>query len=391
MNRKPAYYYASLHFFYWMTNSAVLSFSSAFLLPQGFSSSEIGLLMCLGSVGALLLEPVLADYSDRSRHSLSAILEVLCGIFLILTGMLLILRGKSIALFVFYMLVYVVHTVMQPLLNEMNYRMERAGHAMNFGAARAMGSLGYSVMSAVMGILTEKFGIYMIPGITLFVILILMALLYVLGKYSGADTPADRTREKAEASGKGLKEFALAHRRLMVLSIGGILLMYSSHACGGYLLQIIMHVGGNAKDMGIALALAAATEIPVMMLFSRMQKRLSSGALLRISAIGYLLKQTTLLLAGSFPMVLFSQLFQMMSFAIYLPAFVAYSHEHTPEEDAVKGQALMPLTSAGAGLLASLSGGVLIDRFGVPSFLWVCLIMAALGAVLVFRYTEVTK
>jgi len=81
----------------------------------------------------------------------------------------------------------------------------------------------------------------------------------------------------------------------------------------------------------------------------------------------------------------------MISFALYLPAIVAYAHEQTTAEEGVKGQALMPLTSAGAGLLANLSGGVLIDQLGVPAFLWACLITAVIGAVLVVRYTETKR
>lgn len=65
--RIPAMY-ASLHFFCWMTNLSIYIFSSAFLLPNGFSSSRVGVAMTLGSIGSLLLEPVLADLAGRSER-----------------------------------------------------------------------------------------------------------------------------------------------------------------------------------------------------------------------------------------------------------------------------------------------------------------------------------
>ena len=126
-----------------------------------------------------------------------------------------------------------------------------------------------------------------------------------------------------------------------------------------------------------------------MMLFSRLQNRLSSGMILRIAAGGYILKQLTLLLARNYGMILFSQMFQMISFALFLPAIVAYAHEHTEAEDGVKGQALMPLSAVGSSLLASLFGGVLIDSLGIPFLLLVCLFTAVIGAVLVVRFTEI--
>ena len=387
MKRNARISYAALHFFYWMVNSAIYSFAAAFLLRRGFSSSMVGLVNGLGSVGALLIEPVLADFADRSSFRLSHILQVLAGLFAICAGTLLVWRSGSMALFVFYVLTSILHTIMHPLINEMNYRMERAGHDMNFGAARAVGSLGYSLMSAVLGVLVEKSGVNMIPVSSIVISVVMAALLLYMDPMMPKRMPGTES-DKAKSSAGELLAFARSHKRLLIVAIGGTFLMYSSHACGSYLLQIVMNVGGNARDMGLALSLAAFTEIPVMMLFSRIQKKLSAGKILRISALGYLPKQATLLLARNYAMILFSQLFQMMSFALYLPAIVAYAHEHTTEEEGVKGQALMPLTSAGAGLLANLSGGVLIDSAGVNAFLWVCLITAVIGAVLVGLYTE---
>ena len=392
MKRAPRISYAALQFFYWAVNSAIYSFASAFLLNRGFSSSMIGLINGLGSVGSLLIDPLLADYADHSKTSLARILQFLTGCFILAAGTLLVWKSGSIALFLFYVLVNILHTIMHPLINEMNYRMERAGYEMNFGIARAMGSLGFSIMSAVLGVLVEKAGIGMIPVSSIVISVIMLVLLASLNTMMSKRT-ADTASETEGQSGSvsDLLEFAKGHQQLMLVALGGTFLMFSSHACGSYLLQIIMHVGGNAKNMGMALALSAFTEIPVMMLFSRIQAKLSSGMILRISALGYLLKQTLLLLAGSYGMILFSQLFQMISFALYLPAIVAYAHEQTTAEEGVKGQALMPLTSAGAGLLANLSGGVLIDQLGVPAFLWACLITAVIGAVLVVRYTETKR
>ena len=141
--------YGALNFFYWATNATVCSFCSAFLLPLGYSSFEIGLIMSLGNAGAVLLQPLLADYADRTRtHTVSQILSWICGVFLIFTGMVLVLNGRSIFMTVFYTMTYLMHVCMLPLLNELSYRLQQAGHNMSCGVGRAMGSLGYSIISA---------------------------------------------------------------------------------------------------------------------------------------------------------------------------------------------------------------------------------------------------
>ena len=378
--------YASLQFFYWMTNLSIYSFSSAFLLPNGFSSSRVGIVMTLGSIGSLLLEPVLADLADRSgRLSLSKITALLAGLLILCLGGLIAAQGNGTALFVFYVLCYILQTIMQPLINEMNFRLERAGYKMNFGAARAMGSLGYSLMSALLGILTERYGISMIPLATIAVLAVMLVLLALLDRSTAAGAESLQNGESAEKQNTGsLAEFARNHGRLLLLTAGGTCLLYCSNACGSYLLQIVNHVGGTTENMGFALSIAAVSEIPAMVLFERVRRKISTGTLLKIAGIGYIVKHVILLLAKSYAAVLFAMVFQLVSFAIYIPAIVAYMHEHTSAKDAVKGQSLMPIASSTAGLLSSFSGGFMIDRLGVGAFLTACVFMAVIGTVIIF-------
>ena len=384
-DRIPAQY-ASLQFFYWMTNLSIYSFSSAFLLPNGFSSSRVGIVMTLGSIGSLILEPVLADIADRSRRLTPAMItSVLCGLLILCLGGLLAVQENGTALFVFYVLCYILQTIMQPLINEMNFFLERAGHTMNYGVARAMGSLGYSLFSALLGVLTQRFGISMIPLMTIAVLAAMLVLLSSLNR-STARALKDNSDAPSEESQKpgSLIEFARTHGRLLLLTAGGTCLLFCSNACGSYLLQIVNHVGGTTENMGFALSVAAASEIPAMVLFERVRRKISAGTLLKFAGIGYIVKHIILLTAKSYAAVLFAMVFQLVSFAVYIPAIVAYMHEHTSAEDAVKGQSLMPLASSAAGLLSSFSGGFMIDRLGVSAFLTVCVVMAVIGTLIVF-------
>lgn len=59
--------YGAVHATYWMTYAIIGSFASAFLLGRGYSNSEIGVILAVGSVAAVFLQPVLADIADRSK------------------------------------------------------------------------------------------------------------------------------------------------------------------------------------------------------------------------------------------------------------------------------------------------------------------------------------
>ena len=389
MNQKAQAGYASLHFFYWAMNAAVYSFSSAFLLPAGFSSTEIGLIMCLGNGIALIAEPFLADYCDKSdRFSLTQIISAISILFMAFCGMLFFLTERSTALFVFYVLTLVGHTVMHPVINELNYRFERAGCQMNYGFARAMGSLGYSLLSALLGTLVEKYGTFMIPAAGEAVAALILLILAVLAKLY-RETGYHRVIEHKDEGEEGsLVQFVKKYPQLLLINLGGLFLFYSAHSCGTYMLQIIMNVGGDASTLGMALAISAGSEVPAMIAYRCFEKKFGVKAMMRLSALGFLIKTALFMIAKSYSMILFAALFQMVSFAVYIPASTAASNLLTAESDAAKGQSLMPAMSSLAGLMANLSGGLLIDRFGVGSLLLICTIMSLIGTLIMFKATS---
>ena len=55
------------------------------------------------------------------------------------------------------------HSVLQPLLNSLAFRLEECGVGINYGVARSVGSLAYSVFVAIFGTLVEKQGVGVMP------------------------------------------------------------------------------------------------------------------------------------------------------------------------------------------------------------------------------------
>ena len=59
---------------------------------------------------------------------------------------LFVLQGKSMALGVIFVLLIAWHTIIQPLINSLNFKLEESGVHINFGIARSAGSLAYSCL-----------------------------------------------------------------------------------------------------------------------------------------------------------------------------------------------------------------------------------------------------
>lgn len=172
-----------------------------------------------------------------------------------------------------------------------------------------------------------------------------------------------------------------------MLTLVGITFLFTFHNMNNsYLIHIITNVGGSSSDLGKALAVAAVTELPVMFLFSRLARRFPSSTLLMVSGVVFALKAAICMLASHMTLLYASQLLQMGSFALYMPASVYYVNHTMDDRDKFKGQAVMTGTNTLGGVFGSLLGGFLIDSAGVPAMNAAGFGLAACGCVLVLLF-----
>ena len=60
--------YACIHGTYWMVYGIVSSFASVFLLGRDYSNTEIGIILAVANILAVVIQPIVADLADRSRR-----------------------------------------------------------------------------------------------------------------------------------------------------------------------------------------------------------------------------------------------------------------------------------------------------------------------------------
>jgi len=163
------------------------------------------------------------------------------------------------------------------------------------------------------------------------------------------------------------------------------LLMLTTHnILNTYLLQIIQSLGGNSSQLGIALAIQAVVEVPVLFGFSKLLKRFRPRTLMLTAAIGFALKALMYALSSSVFMIYLIQVTQMISFALFASASVFYTSEAIAKEDQTTGQAYMTSMMAAGTVLGSLSGGWILELSGMKAMLSVNVIIALLGVCFAF-------
>ena len=396
--------YGGIHATYWMAYAVISSFASAYLLDRGYTNSEIGLILAVGSIVAVFLQPFMADFADRAKKiSLIGITQV-ATIFIMGMMMICFVMDKaSIALSVIFVMMIAWHTALQPLFNSLTFKLEESGHKINFGVCRAMGSLGYSLLCAVLGTLAETFGTQILPltgEVTLLMLLITLCLTKShFKKACKMRGELDSEQDKVEVVSETLEEqeeinliqFIKRNKLFLLVNIGVAGIFFSNSIFNSFMLQIVENVGGNSEDMGRILAVMAFLEIPPMFLFERVHRKVSCKRLLQLGAICFTLKILCATIADSVFMVYVAQLFQLTSFGIFLPAMVSFIDEIMEKGEAVKGQALYTIVTTVATIFASLVGGVILDMSGASSLLWISTIITGVGAILFCLVIERVK
>ena len=380
--------YSVQQFAYWAACAGIISFATTFLLEKGFPSSRVGLLMACASLLSGITQPALAAVADRAKRCIiSPLIISLTGICTLCFALLL-LEGLSARLFALLYLVGVwSFDAMIPLLNALHVHYTDRGYHINYGFARGVGSLSYSLSALALGYIIQKLGPnWMVRAILLLLPLcILVTLSY---PKAGENIPQSREHTPQPAEVSSLPQFFFRYR-WYCLSLVGVVLMATFHSMTeNYLIAIMGRLGGDSRHVGVALFVATATEAGVLVFFDHIRRRISDHWLLRYAAFSFLLKSVLLLIAPSIPFIYAVQLLQMTSYAFLSPVQVYYANEKVSAADMVKGQAFITASYTLGCALGNLLGGILMEHFGVMSILIAGVITAALGTAVILLTVE---
>lgn len=383
--------YACIHGFYWMICCSMIGYASVFLLDKGFSNAIIGVVLSVSNILAVVGQPVLATYMDKTtKLSLRMLISFMLVGIIVLSSLLVFIGGTSALMIGLVIIVFTLMLVIQPFINSLTFAFEKQGVNINFGLARGLGSVAYAVISLLLGNIVNQYSPEVLPFFYVGLSLCLLGFIYTFY------LPNDK-KEKLKEPVKTVKpvqekvsmiDFFKKYRKFMVLLAATVLLFFDHSLINNFFIQVIKQIGGNPSDMGNAIFLAAMLELPTMALFAKFRSRIGCKKMLLISAVFFSAKHILTYFAINMVMIYMAQILQMFAYAIFIPATVYYIGQLVDEHDLVKGQALMTGAMTLSSVFASLAGGVLLDSLGVTTVLLIGAIISVLGTLLVFASVE---
>ena len=371
---------AGLQGFYWMIYCPIASFASVYLLSKNFSNQNIGWVMAIANILAVVMQPVSGALIDRFlKISPKLVLSLMTGLSMILLSGLVFLNIGMVWLAVLYVGVIALLFTMQPLVTSLTFEYINAGHDVNFSVTRATGSIFFAVLSTLLGIWINRYSADILPVICLILYVGFLVLILTCPPATRQGTAHTIVESLTDQPAIG---FFQRYERFIPFLIGIAFLFLFHTLINTYLAQVMVSLGGKQTDMGVSMSIAAVCELPAFLGFSLLVAKFDNRSLLKFSAVVYALRSFIFLLATSVIMIHVGQAFQGLTFAIYLPAAVYYVNHLMKDADKVKGQTFITGTMTLGGVVGSVSGGWLLDHYNVHAMLLLGAAAAVIGCLL---------
>lgn len=355
------------------------SFAAVYLLALGYTNAELGMVLAAGSLLSALLGPGLSALIDRSARFTAKGLTPPLLAFQFAALLVLALHPEKGPVTSAAFALYIAFAIS---VNSLNLKLYTdavfAGAALDYGITRGIGSGAYVLASVVMGFLTERLSVAVIPVAGMVLTAAQLASFVRFVRLA----PEPPVIARSERKGASLAAFARKNRRFCVLLAGTAVLFFAHNAVSSFFINVTRNVGGDTGTMGLLNGFLAAMEIPVMLFYTRLLGRRDSASLLRVAFVMFTIKAAAVAAAASVGQLAAAFLLQAPSFALYTAAIVPYVSRTVPLADSAKAQSLAFSMTTLGGVLASLIAGRLYDSLSVTQTLWITCAVCAVGTVI---------
>lgn len=358
------------YFFFFAAIGCLLPFFNIYLERLGLSGAEIGWLNSVAPMIALASNPFWGAVADRWQ--IHRLVLALCAFVSGLVALLFLQVSGFWPLLVLVTALAFFRTPIGSIVDSTVMDMVKRTTS-NYGEQRLWGTVGFMLATFCLGrllTLIDLTWIFWLHGGLLG--LACAGLSFLL--------PVASTPQKTNL-GYGLRVLTRQGRYLSFL-IAMMLLGMGISTCQGFLGLHILALGGTEQQVGLAWAVNALPEIPLMYFSARWFARYNHKRLIIIGFLGFALVWTLAALAPTPALVIAALPGMGTCFGFFWVAAVGYASEAAPPGLSATAQALMGAAQSGLGWgLGSVLAGYLWDHTNghiVLSFAAACMVLAAL-------------
>lgn len=388
--RRPRFaglHYAVIQALHWALLAIYYAFGATYLYATGLSSFGTGLVLAVAGLLSAALQPPIATRADRAARGAGAVrrwcLALLIPSCALMAALWLFAMPPWLHIGVF-VLVWMLIMALMFLFNSLAMEYVNAGYPLNYGVGRAIGSLSFALGAYFYGRYIARFGAAaLLPLASSLCALLLLALLLWRSPPIARRDAAPETTQKSG--------FVRRYPRFIALVVSAILCLTPYCTVCNFLVRFVEPIGGGSVEVGTAIMIAALCEVPIMFVSLLLCRRFGAHRLMILSAAMLSAKMLMIVLARSVAGVYIAELFQLLSYPLFLCVSVYYVNALVSPQDRVRGQAVMTLAPLISGATGALLGGFLLDALGVRTMLALSLAISAVGSALMIVFTQRTE
>jgi len=369
--------YCLMQIGFWGMLGSFGGFQSAIVLDRGFTSGDAGVFIALGCLSGMVFEPMLGSWADR--HPAVPLKWLFAGCMAPAAALNLLFyltRPGFLGTAAVFFLLGMVETNAYPLIDAMAMQYINTGMDVPYSLGRGLGAFAYAVVCVVVGRQTARWGMQTALLTHGALILLMILLCALFPAFQGGS----QNKQEAQAPAHSPLYLLKSNKPFTLMLIGGFFGMMACMPLNNFLVTIIKNRGGGSDDLGLALFLMAASELPAAFVFQKLYRRLGTARVLLIALLFMTVKPLLVLLSGNLVMLLAVQPIQMLGYGIFTPANVYFANENVAPGDRVQGQSLKMVLTNGMGTMAgNLIAGYAMEWGGAPAALAVCITAGCVG------------
>ena len=357
----------AMYISFYMAFGAFLPFINLYYERMGLSGVQIGILTAISFLVISIAAPLWGGYADaHNRHR--SVFRI--ALLLSPVAVALLSEANSFLTYIPFVVAYAVFSSpIVPLQDSAALEVAEA-HERTFGALRAWGSLGWSISTVLVGVLMQLWGIEWL----FYIYIVFMLITFLFSLFQPA-----RKHVLQSSLRHGLR-ILLYQRKILTFLFSIFLLAVTVGAVSSFLSIYLDGIGAVEGYIGLAFAIAAISEVPVMLYSGRIMRRIGSSGLLKVAFLTFALRWILLSFIDIPVWALLVQVLHGISYAAFIVGGVTYINERTPEGLSTTAQAIFNVVIFGLGaIVGALLGGYLFDTVGMMTLFRILTLVALAG------------
>ncbi len=343
---------------------SITSYQTMFLQDSGMRSDQIGIIVATSSVVGLITVPIWGIISDRLHTARGTFLlsVVVTSILYCLLPLAKRITGGNVNIYYVYIpFIFLFRQATNSMLDSWCIS-ELSPKGIGYGRVRMWGSVGYSLVSIILGCLV---GVYFNADVAFYIILPLIIILLLIAPGKGKTTAVKDEPKEENKKKENYFKVLIKNRSFIFYLIYAFGLNIYLSVTLIFMSYILVAADCEPGQIGLVTGLRALVEISTMYLGARLMKKIPLRYIIIVPGILHGLEHLLYQTAGNIYGIIGIMILSGAAGGIFYSLGPTYIYEIVPREVSNTAQSLNAMNMTLVSITGSLVGGYVIKLWGI--------------------------